>query len=262
MDREGESTHLSQLSTLWGVLQDANSGSPELAKVALERLHSRYAGAVHRFLIAALRDADAAADLEQEFAARLIRGDFRNCNPDRGRFRDYVKQALRNLVSDHYRKKRQRPSTGAQIADRAAVSDGLADFERAFEESWRTHLLDRAWKMLREDDHETGNNYHAVLKARVDHPELRSAELAERIAPKIGKQLTAGAFRQSVLRARERFVKFLLREVEDSLGSSSHEALEEELSDLALLEFCRPYLSRPGRSAPGAGPLEQHTGRR
>ena len=51
----------------------------------------RYSGAVYRYPLAALRDRDAADEVFQEFALRLVKGGFRNSDQRRGRFRDYVK---------------------------------------------------------------------------------------------------------------------------------------------------------------------------
>ena len=59
--------------------------------------------------VAALRDPESAAELDQEFALRFIRGDFHRADPSRGRFRDFVKQALRNLMIDYLRRQKLRP---------------------------------------------------------------------------------------------------------------------------------------------------------
>ncbi len=244
MDHDVEGSHLSEMTTQWSVVLEASSSSPERARLALATLLKRYSGAVHRYLLGALRDPDAAADLEQEFAARFLRGGFRRADPGKGRFRDYVKQALRNLVTDHYRKERARPLARDRVEERVACSDGLADFDRAFTESWRNHLLDRAWRALRDDELETKRPHFTVLSARVDHPDLRSADLALKVTSSLGRPISTGAFRQAVVRARERFVELLLHEIAATLDSPDAEQIEEELADLRLLEFCRPKLRR------------------
>ncbi len=71
----------------------------------------RYGGAVQRYLLASVRDPDAASDLAQEFALRFLRGDFHRADPGRGRFRDFVKRAIYHLMIDHFReRKKSRPS--------------------------------------------------------------------------------------------------------------------------------------------------------
>src|SRR5262245_38231442 len=121
---------LSEMSTHWTVVFQAHSGTPEQVNVAVSRLMCRYAGAVHRYLLKALKDPDAAAELDQEFALRFLRGDFRHVDPVRGRFRDYVKRAVQNLINDHYRRKRPTIPISAGAAEPAIVDPGLARFEQ------------------------------------------------------------------------------------------------------------------------------------
>ena len=88
MERESPDERLSRISTMWSLVFQAHAGKVDAAASAQNVLMQRYGGAIHRYLLGALRDADAAADLAQEFALRFVRGDFRRANPERGRFRD------------------------------------------------------------------------------------------------------------------------------------------------------------------------------
>src|SRR4051794_30011197 len=88
-----EDSRLSQLSTAWSLIFQAQRGTPEEVGAAQVELIGRYAGAIHRYLLGVLRDPDSAAELDQEFALRFVRGDFHRVDPSRGRFRDFVKQA-------------------------------------------------------------------------------------------------------------------------------------------------------------------------
>lgn len=136
--------HLSEMSTQWAVVFQAHSADPDEAHIAASQLMCRYAGAVHRYLLKALKDPHAADELDQEFALRFLRGDFRNSDPNRGRFRDYVKRAVQNLINDHYRRKRPNVSLDAGTPEPAIADGGVAEFEQQFIESWRKDLLDRA----------------------------------------------------------------------------------------------------------------------
>src|SRR5271155_4196486 len=137
--------HLSEMSTQWAIVFKAHSPDPDEAHIAASQLMCRYAGAVHRYLLKALKDPHAADELDQEFALRFLRGDFRNSDPNRGRFRDYVKRAVQNLINDHYRRKRPTISLDARAPEPAAPDSGIAQFEQQFLESWRKDLLERAW---------------------------------------------------------------------------------------------------------------------
>jgi RNA polymerase sigma factor (sigma-70 family) len=236
--------HLSQLSTQWTDVFQAHSEKPDEAHEAAARLMCRYAGAVHRYLLRALRNPDAAADLNQEFALRFLRGDFRHCHPERGRFRDYVKRAVQNLINDYYRRRRPVLPLEHDVAEPASAGGAAAQFERQFLESWKNDLLGRAWSALLDLERTEGQPYHTVLRLRVDQRDLRSADLAEQLSATLGRSITAGAFRQAVQRARHRFVNYLIKEVAGSLEHPSLDQIEDELRDLELLEFCRPFLKR------------------
>ena len=240
---------LSQMSTHWTVVFDAHTGTPDQASSAVSELMCRYSGAVHRYFLKAVRDPNEAEELDQEFAIRFLRGDFRRCQPERGRFRDYVKRAVQNMINDHFRRKKSSHTRNSPLVEPAVEDAGLIQFEKQFVASWRSDLLERAWKSLSDLESASGQPYHKVLRFRVDHPDLPSGKAAERLSKLVGRELTAGAVRQAVLRSRRKFVDFLLSEVLESLDRPSQEELEEELGDLDLLEYCRPYLKRRADSA-------------
>jgi RNA polymerase sigma factor (sigma-70 family) len=234
--------HLSQMSTQWTMVFQAHRGTPDEVSAAVSRLMCRYSGAVHRYLLRAVKDPDAAAELDQEFALRFLRGDFRHCDPKRGRFRDYVKRAVQNLINDHYRRQRPNISLDARTPEPAALDSGIAQFEQQFLESWRKDLLDRAWIALAELEKNSGQPYHTVLRSRVDHPDLPSHELAAQLSRALQRPLTAGAVRQALQRSRRKYVNYLIAEVLASLDRPTRDDLEEELSDLNLLDHCRPFM--------------------
>ena len=142
---------------------EAHHGAPNEAHDAVGRLMCRYAGAVHRCLQKSLNDPDAALELHQEFALRFLRGDFVGHDPSRGRFRDYVKRAVQNMIRDCYRRKRPIVSLDSRALEVAAADEGPADFEQQFINCWRKDLLDRAWASLQRLEKDTGQPYHTVL---------------------------------------------------------------------------------------------------
>jgi DNA-directed RNA polymerase specialized sigma24 family protein len=201
----------------------------------------RYGGAVYRYLLGALRDVAAAEELYQEFALRFLRGDFRRADPQRGRFRDFVKTALFRLVVRYYRKQQCRPQT--LLFDPPQRCPGISRDEQ-FLGSWRDELLARAWQALQRYQAQTGQPFYRVLRLRAEQPQLRSEELARILGDELGKPLTAVCVRQMVHRAREKFADFLLSEVRHSLADPSQGQLEQELAELRLLEYCKPVLQR------------------
>jgi RNA polymerase sigma-70 factor (ECF subfamily) len=247
VEKEEWNPQLSQLTTEWALVVQSHLGSPEQVASAQVELMGRYAGAVHRYLLSATRDADAAAELAQEFALRFVRGDFHRADPARGRFRDFVKRALRNLIIDDQRRRLVRPRPmGDDLPEPADPTEENPEFDRRFLTTWRSELMARAWAALARLQDQSGQPYHVVLRLRVEHPEMRSPEMADVLSKQLGRPIAPGGLRMALLRSRERFVEFLLEEVTGSLGAPTPDELEEELIDLGLLEYCGPVLKRRG----------------
>lgn len=240
--------HLSQIETMWTVVRQAHAGTADEAGAAQARLLKRYSLAISRYLRGALRDNEAADDLFQEFALRLVRGDFKRADPERGKFRRFIKTSLYHLVVDHQRRRHARPLLG-EVHEPIDHAEPLAESEARFIADWRAELLRRAGQALAERDGQTGQHLFAVLRLRADQPELRSAELAERLTAELGQAVSAGWVRKRLHQAREKFADLLLDEVAHSLETSSSNELEEELIELGLLDYCRENLARRRRQA-------------
>ena len=242
MDSDVLNHHLSRIETHWTAVFRAHHGRPDEAAALVER----YGGAVHRYLLASLRDAEAADDLAQEFALRFLRGDFKNADAGKGRFRDFLKRAVYHLMIDFHRSRKARPRALVEdAAVPAAAEDSWdQDLDRQFLDSWRGQLMAQAWSALDRAQERTGQPFADVLRLRVANPELRSPELAQRLSQSLSRTVNAGWVRLNLHRARDMFVESLLAEVERSLGNATPERLEEELIDLGLLDHCRSVLKR------------------
>lgn len=243
MERAALNQHLSRISTQWSVVFEAHRAVAGKATAAQHQLLERYSGAVFRYLLGAVRDPDVAHDLCQEFALRLVRGDFRRADPERGRFRDYLKTSLRCLVTDHYRSRQHWPQPLSPDTPEAAAPDLNSGDDAAFLVSWREALLDRTWAALAA----ANPSYHAVLLGRVDQPELSSAQQAEQLTSQLGKAVTAAWVRKTLQRAHEKYADLLIEEVAQSLSNREAGALRRELQELDLLRYCRSALERLGR---------------
>lgn len=242
MDSPNSDTRLSGLQTLWSQVQLAHDGAAAAQKAARETLLHRYSGAVRRYLAAVVRDRHAADDLAQEFAVRFLRGDFRNAEPSRGRFRDYVKAAVLHLVADYHRRQKARPvPVPPENLNQPNPSDSD---DGVFRESWRDDLFNRTWEALAAEERETGRPLYTVLKFRAAHPKASSAEMAAEVGALLGKPLTPVGVRQTLHRAREKFAELLLDAVADTLESPTRDRLGEELEELGLLEYLRSVLER------------------
>ena len=239
--------HLSQLSTAWTALFRAHAGPADQGRAARAELLERYGTPVYRYLRAAVGEPDAADELYQEFALRLVRGDFQNASPGRGRFRDFLRRSLSNLITDHRRKQARRPA-GLGDADPPAADPepAASDSDEAFTAGWRAEVLARAWDALDRHERQTGQPVHTVLKARADRPAARSADLAGHLTTALGRPVTAEWVRKWLLKARERFAAAVVAEVAGTVDPPTPEAVAEELTDLGLLDYCREALPAAG----------------
>jgi RNA polymerase sigma-70 factor (ECF subfamily) len=237
--------HLSRISTLWSMVSQAHHDGGDEVVRAQRQLLDRYSGAIRRYLLGALRDADAAEDLSQEFAYRFLHGDLRRADPQRGRFRDYVKGVLFHMVADYHKKRQRLPrQMASDYSDPPVICEPDAEQEQAFLTSWRDELLARTWTALAAADQAHGQSFHTVLRFRAEHRELRSHEMAEQLGRILAKSLTAAGVRKTLERARDRFADLLLDEIAEALSNPTIEQLEQELIDLNLLEHCRSALER------------------
>lgn len=241
MDQPKATPPLNEIATLWTIVHQAHHGPTERVGPAQQELMERYSGSVYRYLLGALRDKDAADDLFQEFALRFLRGDFRNANPERGRFRDFVKTALYHLIVDYQNRRKAAPvSMAVEEKGLEPVTYDLSYSEQEFLLSWRNEVLGRAWEALAADS----QIYYQVLRFRAEHPDLSSAQMAEQLGPAMAKPVKPDWVRQTLKRARDRFADLLLAELASSLDHPSRERLEEELTDLHLLHYCQEALQR------------------
>lgn len=237
--------HISRINTAWSMVREAH-GDHTAVQSAQQRLLDRYGAAVRRYALSALRSEDAADEVFQEFALKFVRGDLGKADPERGRFRAFVKTVVYRLIVDHQRRaKKVGRDSGlhSNIAEPAGEEVANQD-DAMFDISWRDELLARCWQRLERDEADSGKPYYTVLKYRVAHSDLRSPELADGLSKELGKPINAGAVRVLVHRARELFAELLLDEVTESLTSGSVDEAEQELIDLDLLEYCRPALEK------------------
>jgi RNA polymerase sigma-70 factor (ECF subfamily) len=241
---ESDDLHISRIATAWSMVREAH-GDHTAVQSAQQRLLDRYGGAIRRYALSALRDEDGAEEVFQEFALRFVRGDFGNADPERGRFRAFVKTVVYRLIVDYQRRSKKRSREFPMHSNMSEpVAATVGDDDELFRTSWRDELLARCWKRLAEDERTSGKPYHSVLRYRVQHPEMRSPELAAGLSEQLGKPINAGAVRVLLHRSRELFGELLLDEVAESLSGSTLDEAEQELIDLDLHEYCRPALEK------------------
>ncbi len=227
---------LSKITTNWDDLIEAHQSHAYEPEAARKRgaILRRYAACVYQYIFGATRCHHASEDLSQEFALRFIRGDFRNANPDCGRFRDYLKRSLRNLVTDHFRRQSSNAVSGNM---EQAESKTIATLEKEFSSQWRKQLLGSSWESLREHQESAGNQYYSVLQLRSELPNANSDQLARQFSIHHDRDVSADWFRQNLRRARLKFSQFLVKEVGRTIQSDSEDDVKDELAELGLQKY-------------------------
>lgn len=196
----------------------------------------RYGPAVQRYLGAILRDAHAADDVWQELVRALLARGGPATWPGKGRFRDYLRTAARNAALSYLRKTK-RHATGELPADVAGPAD------RALDDDWRRSLLEKVWRQLDAAEHAGGGKFfHTALRVYTDHDDLDSPAQARLVAERLGRAVTAEAFRQQVSRGKRKMAELILTEVAATVAGATAADVEAELVELGLMRFVRDYL--------------------
>ena len=230
---------LSQIRTNWSQLFTATRPSGEATTDAQKELLLNYSGAVFRYLLGCVRNEHTASDLAQDFAVRFLRGDFRAVAPEKGRFRDFLKRTLSNLVNDFFRQQRAEQNRVHAVAQSESQTEEAVPADD-FEQNWVMEILRRTWEALEIQQRENNSAYYAVLRARAESPEMNSRQLCEVVATALPDQPVNEAWlRQTLSRARKAFAALLRTEVAGTLKDNCIEAVDEELGALGLLKYCQ-----------------------
>ena len=207
-------------TTRWSLVQEAAGD-----RSALEDLLRDYWAPMYAFARQSGYSSHDAADIVQEFVAqRMLAGALLNrADPQRGRFRAFLKSSLRNFLSDQHRResaKKRSPEHMRHLAD-----DELAEYEphgtddpsQAFDRQWVATLLTRS--IVRVQDECTregqGQHWHAFERV-VLWPRTTSAEpvsLSD-LATELGlsSSLVVSAMVQTVHRKFRRHLRGIIEE--------------------------------------------------
>lgn len=223
------------ISTRWSLLRLAHGSHPDTTK-ARQMLVLRYSSAVRRYVGAIVREGDDADELAQDVVLRLMRGDFAGADPNRGRFRDFLKIAVRNMIHNHWAKSKRRQADPLSSDPLSLDNEREADWLAA----WQKSVLDQAMQSCRAD--EAGSGAYALLKLRMEFPDATSEELAAKLSAKLNTPIKPDTCRQMLRRARLRLAEELVDEIKNGLDDESPARVLDELAALGLLEQVKDFL--------------------
>lgn len=225
-----DETFLNQITTRWPLISDPL------------QFVMRYAPAIRRYMAALIKNPDDLEDALQDFLLKVVERGFGSEQNIRGRFRDYLKAAVRNAALTHLRKKPATQASDLVLAGLADDADDTGDSEWVAE--WRGTLLEQALEKL--DDHERhapDSRMATVLSLARDNPAADSMALAALAEKKTGRPMTPEAFRKQLSRARSLLANILVDEIRRTLEDPTQEQIDAELAELGLRSLVEPYLT-------------------
>lgn len=240
------------IETRWSLVRRSVEWDDADSALARQTLVLRYSAAIRGYCRAILGSDHLADEVAQDAVVRLLKGDFGGADPARGRFRDLLRTAIRNMSRNRLAYEQRRAGRGELRDDAIADAAEPIEADDPWLVEWRTALLENAWSALRGIEERTpGSSLHSVLRARTDHPDETSEQLAARLSERLGRSIGAAAVRQNLKRARTRFCELLADEVADGLQEPTRERVVEELIALDLWSSLRDLLPEDWRPSRG-----------
>lgn len=216
-------------TTNWATLADATLSGGEIEKEAMGRFCERYWSPIAMMIRAKGAPAEKVEDLTQDFLVKLMESGFvRRAARERGTFRSFLLKALRDFLTDDFRKEAAiKRGGGLERVELREESATMNADELQFDFAWATTLFECAVEATGEQVKERrGEDGWLLLRAFIT--DVSEAVSLEELAKAL--HTTVGAAKTEVSRMRARFRENLRREVAQTV-SAPHE-VEEELAFL------------------------------
>lgn len=226
--------------TWWSSVLHARPEDTDAIQERLREVFTHYWRPVYRFVRSSGHEVEDAKDLTQEFFCHLLQRDFlERYKPSVGRFRTFLKGALRNFLAEQGRDSRRLKRGGdvniipidvAQADDPEAVTDPKASSaDQVFDRQWAEDVMAQAVSQLHREYLDTGREpLFRVFEAH----DLRAgsapsyAESAERFG------LTVAQIRHALEDARSRLQELVRLTLSEYV--STRDELITEMRELYL----------------------------
>lgn len=246
-ENAGFAPRIGSIQTRWSLIRRAHGDRESNVIDARRLLVLRYSPAIRGYVRAMTRSEEEADEISQDAVVRLLKGDFAGADPNRGRFRDLLKTAIRNMVRNYWQRKSSRKSVAYDV-DLTADPSQTEQYD-PWENQWQRTLLDLAMSQLEEYQRQNPQSLaHTLLSLRTAYPDASSQQLARLVEEKTGHELRADTLRQKLRRARVRFAELLIQEIADGLDEPTADRVEDELLALGLWDQIRDVLPHDWRA--------------
>jgi RNA polymerase sigma factor (sigma-70 family) len=223
------------VTTHWSVVLSAGDERSTAREQALESLWRTYWQPIYAFVRRTVSNPEDARDLTQSFFADLLGdGTFARADREKGRFRSFLRGAVKHFLADEHDRAKAHKRGGSIefISFDAAMAESRYGAEPAFavtpdsqfDRGWALAVLDRALTRLRQKFELSGR---AVLFDGLkgfltgDKPAVNYAEAATSL------RITEGAAKMTITRMRQRFGAIVRQEIAQTVATP--EQLELEL---------------------------------
>ena len=221
-------------TTHWSVVLAAQEDS-DPGRLALEQLCRAYWFPVYAVVRRHGFDPHTARDFTQEFFARLLSRDgLARVRRERGRFRSFLAQSVKNFLADEWDKARAQKRGGGQAVlslDAEAAEGRYLEVSPAatpdldFDRQWAEQLLGTARARLQDEFHAAGKAHFLEVMDRAGEPnDAGLAEAAERF------KMPLNTLKSHLRRARLRHAEIIRELIAETVSTPAE--VEAELRDL------------------------------
>lgn len=223
------------VTTRWSVVLAAKDPASPDSGAALETLCRTYWYPLYAYVRSLGHSPHDAQDLTQEFFARLLAKQYlRAVEPEKGRFRTFLRMAMKRFLAKEWGRVRAQKRGGRNthvsfdtaIGERLFQQDGGAPLgaDRLYERRWALALLEDALARLGREQAEAGRSVefvHLMPHLTAERGAIPYDELAAALG--VGQ----GAARVAMHRLRRRFREVFRETIADTV--TSQEDAEDEL---------------------------------
>jgi RNA polymerase sigma-70 factor (ECF subfamily) len=223
---------------MWFMVKGAaNTASPQ-SHESLESLCRAYWEPIYAFIRRTGKTQHDAEDLTQRFFMHLFEDNrLRYAKPEKGKFRFFLQQSIKNFLIDDWRRKPAPERQGRMIEVDAEQGENRYQLERAdqldpekiFQRVWARKVLELAMARLKAEYEASQNNAlfsHLQSFLPGNEPICSRAEAAQRLG------MTVGALDTSFHRIKKRYKEMLRQEVAATLDEPSKKDVDKELAVL------------------------------
>lgn len=224
-------------TTQWSLVLAAAEGQNPGGRHALDVLCRLYWRPVYSYVRSTGRDAESARDLTQGFFARLLeKGDLRQADRTRGKFRSFLLASVKHFIANEWDRARAKRRGGGRIPLSLDLEEAEAEYglslaapqtpETIFEKQWALALIEHVLARLEE---EMGRSKHAQHFPRLKpFLTLEGGGVSYR---DLGRELglSEASIKVVIHRMRRRFGALLREEIAHTLHNPSAADVDDEI---------------------------------